>query len=275
MDDCYEEDCELDFEFGLDDCLDYADYVFSDESDEDNNEGNGTDVPLRTFNSDSDEIENADANVNAFINDPEDRLGIHNIMVLTEDKLFNDAEAFDRMKEIIMNDEEMVSTECIDAVILLAQRKGFEMISTEYNQWCERDGSSVIPPATEKISYAIIGGTEAIQHFRLVRRDGENIYIYDSLKHHYGGLKKGDLNFIKGRFPTVKSKNVTFKNMKTIQKDGFSCGLYAVANLIYCILSGDPTNIKFSNNTMAMRRHYLKILNDRELSNFPIKQVKK
>lgn len=268
-DDCYDEDCDSNAESILGDDFNYRDYISDDDdavaaavaaitaSKADNDDSDDDileilDLPRKTNWSEA-EIARVKANLN-----------------LTEYDLFDNFRSFSRIETIVLGRTSWLSTDCLDAIILLAQQNDMEIISTYFNQYCNVEGDSkFIPPATKSISYAIIGGTLTIKHWRLARYDGKTVHIYDSLSNHYGGLKKGDLEYLKGRFPNVNSNDIKFKVIRTVQPDGNSCGLYAAAHLTYWALTGDPSNIKFSRDVLAMRRHYHSILLNRELENFP------
>ncbi|CAG5090348.1 Protein of unknown function [Cotesia congregata] len=122
----------------------------------------------------------------------------------------------------------------------------------------------LIVPSKTKRDLQIIGGNQN-RHWRCIRFDGTNLFVYDSLSL---PLSTEDYDYIRKRFPQVKPNNITFIEV-THQSDTYSCGVYAAAFATTIALGDDPCLYQYSQNSQAMRMHMIKIIEQRKLMLFP------
>ena len=129
-----------------------------------------------------------------------------------------------------------------------------------------------VQPVKSTKSIMILGGSST-NHWRFAYYDGALIHVYDTIPNYTGGkLVKQEMNYVNKRYPTVVERDIIFEKITTIQPDGTSCGVYAAAHATHFILTGDPSNVAFSMNVSLMRKHLLKLLKKRELSEFPMER---
>lgn len=91
--------------------------------------------------------------------------------------------------------------------------------------------------------------------------------IYDSCPG-FGKLREKEADNIDKRFPNAVK--IIYPKIRMTQLDCISCGVYASALLTYFILTGIPQKIvKITRNVIKLHKHYVKILEDKDLSLFP------
>ena len=128
---------------------------------------------------------------------------------------------------------------------------------------------SVYPAQTSHT--AMILGGQCTKHWRLAYYNGLSVAVYDTIPNYTGGkLVKKELDYILKRFPHLSEKDVNFIKIKSKQPDSNSCGIYAAGLLTYLTTNGDPSQVSLSRDIHIMRSHFLKIIECRKLSLFPI-----
>lgn len=100
------------------------------------------------------------------------------------------------------------------------------------------------------------------------------VKIYDSL--HGSGthgkiLELCEMNILSTRYP---GKKYVFVQPATLQKDGFSCGVFAIAYATTIILGLDPEYYELQMDTigdksMPLRKHIIEMYNNKRLDKFP------
>lgn len=113
---------------------------------------------------------------------------------------------------------------------------------------------------------------QIIGHYICIRYESatSTVYVYDSSS--CGHLNKNSLDIINLRYnnPTIPHVKV-----RTMQPDGLSCGVFAIANATTLILSRDPASIDYKidgqnqNKSLTLRKHLSNMIRDRQLSMFP------
>ena len=117
----------------------------------------------------------------------------------------------------------------------------------------------------------IVGGSQAGNHWHCIYYDGDKLHIYDSLyfaTHSYNNLSLCEQKYIKKRYPNLSPNNVIFEKV-TKQPDLASCGIFAAAFAITIARGENPSTKKYSINMQEMRRHCLRIIEEKELLPFP------
>lgn len=135
---------------------------------------------------------------------------------------------------------EWLNEVCLDKMIhLLRTQSGYkEILSFQYMLYPE-----LIPPFERKFyqqDLQIIGGVQS-GHWRTLFFDGTSLYILDSYYRNikFNDLKEDEKNYIKGRYPFYNTNDIKALSV-TVQPDGTSCGVYAVANAVSIIFQEDP-----------------------------------
>lgn len=120
-----------------------------------------------------------------------------------------------------------------------------------------------------KESIKVIGGNY-IAHWRVYHCKDTSLRIYDSLHHirTYEQLPERERKYIRIRFPTIRSEDVTFPACQR-QLDGNSCGLFSLGFATTIALGGDPSKTRYTSNPDEMRQHILRVLQTRNLKPFP------
>lgn len=115
------------------------------------------------------------------------------------------------------------------------------------------------------------GGPDCIGHFFCIhyRANEHTVYFYDSL--HIKMLTARLQRVVDIRYPGCA---VEFVKPKTLQPDGFSCGVFAAAYATTIILGEDPAEYPLQlmgreDQTLELRNHMAKMLQENRLSLFP------
>lgn len=158
-----------------------------------------------------------------------------------------------------------LNDESLDAFIRIVKMHGnLEIQSVLYIAY-----PCAVEPVKTKRAAAIVNANN--NHWHTVFYDGITVRVFDSLGDERSKiLDDREINYINRRFKIIQSQNIIFENVKSIQPDSSSCGLYAAAFLTYLALSGNPSEVQFSKDTLKMRQHFMKIIEDKRLFNFPL-----
>ena len=117
----------------------------------------------------------------------------------------------------------------------------------------------------------IVGGQHCGNHWHCIYYDGLMLHIYDSLyfdTHFYCDLTLFEQKYIEKRYPNLEQNNIIFEKV-TKQPDLASCGIFAAAFAVSIALRENPSNTKYSTDMPKMRRHCLRIIEEKILLPFP------
>ena len=113
--------------------------------------------------------------------------------------------------------------------------------------------------------------SDLYRHWHCIYYDTEKLYIYDSLycyKHNYENLDPQEKLFISIRYPSLNHSNIIFEKVQQ-QLDSSSCGIFAAAFAVTKILKKDPSIKSYSQNMKIMRLHFMKIIIENTINEFP------
>lgn len=120
----------------------------------------------------------------------------------------------------------------------------------------------------------VIGNADAIGHYIAVfyKHSEKRVYVFDSLFNKK--LSDVQQKILKVLYPNARA--IRHIKPKTLQPDGTSCGVFAIASVTTAILGEDPKKRSFKldgpravDQTMGMRNHLKQILLSGKLSLFP------
>lgn len=112
-----------------------------------------------------------------------------------------------------------------------------------------------------------------IGHYICIRYDSatNTVYVYDSSS--FGQLDENSSEIINLRYnnPAIQHARV-----RTMQPDGLSCGVFAIANATTLIFGQDPAAVDYKidcqnrNKSLTLRKHLSKMIQDKQLAMFPV-----
>ena len=113
--------------------------------------------------------------------------------------------------------------------------------------------------------------SEKYDHWRCIYFNCEILTIYDNLFcniHTYQDLDDKEKMFLSIRYPSLKKENISFDKVQQ-QPDGCSCGIFAAAYVVTKLMNKNPSTTNYSNNMRLMRSHFIKLLIEKQLIEFP------
>ena len=125
---------------------------------------------------------------------------------------------------------------------------------------------TLVEPVQSTRSVQLIGGNRT-DHWRCLAFDGARLYAYDSLPNGKYGLVNEENEYIRLRYPMIREIDISFEKVQK-QPAGVSCGIYATAFATSVVLRRDPCKEKYSNDEVLMRRHFVRIIEDKSLALF-------
>ncbi|XP_071652583.1 uncharacterized protein [Temnothorax longispinosus] len=173
------------------------------------------------------------------------------------------------VKENVLSGNELTDESIDEFLRIVRQNTPFETQSVQYQGLPD-----YIDASKSDLSLQIIGGknqyfAEGIQHWRCIFFEGTKLFVYDSIPGcTYDRLVLKEREYIKRRYPKIRQSDIIFEKVDA-QPDGTSCGIYAAAFATTVALGGNPCDEKYSKNVKCMRQHFIKIIEEEDLSLFP------
>lgn len=126
----------------------------------------------------------------------------------------------------------------------------------------------------DDIQILFLGDVGSIGHYICIHyvADLRSIHVYDPLGHRDSARTYDTI--LRQRYPHLQQ--ILDRHPRITQPDLISCGVFAIAYATILILGGDPTQITLAmnplgtrDNTMALRRHLVQIIQREDLTPFP------
>ncbi|XP_067207257.1 uncharacterized protein [Linepithema humile] len=168
------------------------------------------------------------------------------------------------VKENVLPVQSKLNDDSLDTFLRVVRETScFETQSVQYLQFPE-----LITASDSDNSLQIIGGN-CTDHWRCIFFDGSKLHVYDSLPNcTYEKLAEKEKNYIRKRYPKINVSDIIFEKVQS-QPDSTCCGIYAAAFATAVVLRRNPCEDKYSNDVERMRRHFMNIIENNELSLFP------
>ena len=184
---------------------------------------------------------------------------------MAEHKIYIDKRSIELnvIKENVLPVHNLINDESLDLFLRIVREKSrFETQSVLYLEYPH------LIEASNSESIQIIGENYT-NNWRCIFFDGTKLRVYDSMPGTtYDNLVPKKKNYIYCRYPQISANNIILEKVHA-QPDGTSCGIYAAAFATTVALGGNPRYQKYSNRVECMRKHFLKIIIEKNLSPFP------